>query len=314
MSVLPQHVVFKGDNNKYLKIQSQDSHDFLRFYLDDPHDSSVQHEVVITSDGKIRIKGPNNKFWRAAPNWIWSDSSDTTTDNPSTLFQPYKISNNVICLRNMGMNYFCGRISGDWKEDCLKADQNAMSAPTKLTVEEAVISRSIYNVQYRVSDGRIYGENVMTMDFQGAANGSNEVNKMGFTFSYEEEESQCWNSTVGMKLDYSMTMEAGIPFIVEANIEITGSFSASYTWGQTHKKSTPKGPTYSIDVMPRTSIEVGLIATKGYCDVPFSYTQRDVLVDGQTRITQHDDGLFTGVNCYNFHYQAEEAKPLSTTI
>ena len=54
------------------------------------------------------------------------------------------------------------------------------------------------------------------------------------------------------------------------------------------------------------------MVTKGYCDVPFSYTQRDVLVNGQTVLTDHDDGLFTGFSCYNFHYQSENVKSLST--
>ncbi|KAL0538182.1 hypothetical protein IC582_027185 [Cucumis melo] len=311
MSILPQHVVFKGDNNKYLKIHNQDSHDFLRFLLDDPQDSSVQQEVVITSDGKIRIKGPNNKFWRASPNWIWIDSTDTSSNNQATVFQPCKISNNVICLRNLGNNMFCSRTSADWKESCLSANDHAMSNYSRLTVEEAVLSREIYNVQYRLSDGRIYGENILAVDFQGAMNGSDEVNHMDFNFSYEEEESQCWSSTVGMKLAYTMTIEAGIPLIMDTNIVMSGGISESYTWGQTNKKSTPKKTPYSLEVQPRTSVKVSAMLTKGYCDVPFSYTQRDILVDGQTRITEHDDGLFTGFNCYNFHYQSEDVTSLS---
>ncbi|KGN46563.1 hypothetical protein Csa_005179 [Cucumis sativus] len=93
-----------------------------------------------------------------------------------------------------------------------------------------------------------YMERVKAVDFQGAMNGSDEVNTVKFKFSYEEEESQCWSSTVGMKLAYSMTIEAGIPFIMKTNIVISGDISDSYTWGQTNKKSTPKTSSYSLEV------------------------------------------------------------------
>ncbi|KAK9940928.1 hypothetical protein M0R45_017561 [Rubus argutus] len=48
------------------------------------------------------------------------------------------------------------------------------------------------------------------------------------------------------------------------------------------------------------------MATKGFCDVPFSYYQRDVLYDGRIEIYRKDDGLYTGINSYNFRYEVAE--------
>ncbi|KAL0551758.1 hypothetical protein IC582_010847 [Cucumis melo] len=75
-----------------------------------------------------------------------------------------------------------------------------------------------------------------------------------------------------MKLAYSMTIEAGIPLIMDTNIVISREISDSYTWGQTNKKSTDKTSSYSLKVHPRISVKVSAMLTKGYCDVPFSYT------------------------------------------
>ena len=94
---LPKHVVFKGDNGKYMAAVSppRTDHVYLQFYAEDALDARCRHIIEYTndSDGTIRIKSYYyDKYWRLSPNWIWVDSSDTSTNNRDTLFQPVKIS------------------------------------------------------------------------------------------------------------------------------------------------------------------------------------------------------------------------------
>ena len=53
-------------------------------------------------------------------------------------------------------------------------------------------------------------------------------------------------------------------------------------------------------------VRVSLLATKGHCDVPYSYTQRDTLMNGDQVTNYYDDGIYTAVNCYNFKYETKQ--------
>lgn len=54
-----------------------------------------------------------------------------------------------------------------------------------------------------------------------------------------------------------------------------------------------------------STVTVSLLATQGTCDVPYSYTQRDVLTTGDTVTYYLDDGVYRGVNSYNFTYNTK---------
>ena len=57
-----------------------------------------------------------------------------------------------------------------------------------------------------------------------------------------------------------------------------------------------------------TKVTVTMTATQASCDVPFSYTQRDILTNGKYVIYNLDDGVYKGVNAFNFKYQTKEEK------
>lgn len=102
--VLPKHVAFKGDNGSYLSAQWIEDLPYLQFSLDDIGDPKVGNEVLITSDGNVRIKSNYfGKFWRRSPNWIWADTTDTTSNDQDILFWPVRVENNVVALRNLGI-------------------------------------------------------------------------------------------------------------------------------------------------------------------------------------------------------------------
>ncbi|CAI0434850.1 unnamed protein product [Linum tenue] len=92
-------------------------------------------------------------FYLMRPNWIWGDSSENTTEDADTLFWPVKVGKSAIVLRNYNNSYFCKRLATEGKPSCLNAGVSTISKEARIGVEELVISRSIYDVDfYLMSD------------------------------------------------------------------------------------------------------------------------------------------------------------------
>ncbi|XP_038875125.1 uncharacterized protein LOC120067657 [Benincasa hispida] len=303
--MLPKHVAFKCDIEKYLCNYWYENHEYLKFDSDDIGFSKVGHQVFNVGDGSIRIKcDHSNKFWVRQPNnWILANSTDTTTNNKDTLFWPVKVSKNVVALRNLGNNSFCKRFTHENKEHCLSAHSNTISREAQLEIVEPIISREIYNCKYRTMDARVYDEKVLNMATGEATNGATKETSMAVSLKYVVETSKCWESSVTAGWGVTTSIKAGIPEIAEAGIEINYNEEKSHTWGETITEMKEVMVTYTVSVPAKTRMKVTLLGTKAKCDVPFSYTRRDVQRDGKQVITDCDDGLYVGVNSYKFDYQ-----------
>ncbi|CAI0434876.1 unnamed protein product [Linum tenue] len=129
--VLPKHVAFKGDNGQYLLLAGSKALSTL---------NSLAATLAIHP-------------WGMSPNWTWGDSSDSTTDNADTLFWPVKVRKSVIVLRNYNNSYFYKRLTTEGKPSCLNSGVSTISKEARIGVEEVVISRSIYDMDfYLMSD------------------------------------------------------------------------------------------------------------------------------------------------------------------
>lgn len=307
--VLPKHVAFKGDNGKYLSARQIDECTHLQFASSDIGDPTVSNEVFTTPDGSVRIKSvQSNRFWKRNTNsWICADSKGTSNTNSDALFWPVKVDhNNVVALRNSGNNNFCRRLTSEGKTSCLSASVSTIAKETRLGMEELVLSRNIYNVNYRLMDARIYSQSVLTMATGDAINTTRVQNDVEVKLSYTERKSQTWNASVSFKLGIKTNINAGVPLIAGGGIEISTEFTGQYQWGKTEDSSTMIETIYRVQVPPMSKVKVSLLATKGSCDVPFSYSQRDSLING-THITHPmDDGVYTGINCFNFRYETKQ--------
>lgn len=59
-----------------------------------------------------------------------------------------------------------------------------------------------------------------------------------------------------------------------------------------------------------TTVRVMLLTIVGTCDVPFSYSQCDTLTNGEQTTYYIDDGLYIGINSFNFKYETKGEKLL----
>ncbi|KAG8090077.1 hypothetical protein GUJ93_ZPchr0011g27430 [Zizania palustris] len=305
---LPKYIAVKGDNGLYLSAQIIQGYKYLKFSSNDIGDPTVVNTAITNKDGTVRIKNHHfGKFWRRSPNWIWADSSDTDNRNPDTVFRVIKIGD-FFALRNLGNNLFCKRLTTEGKTSCLNAGIPTITTEAKLRVEEAVISRKIYNVDFDLQKSRIYGQKVLTFCTESAVNLTTVNNTARLIFKYNETYRRTWDSTLSWKLSVATDIKAGIPVVAEEKVSINTEFSGEYKWGSTLEKTTEQQTEYEVIVPPKTRVIVRLIASRGTCDVPFSYKQQDVLYDGHVVTYDMNDGIYTGVNCYNFNYETTEEK------
>ncbi|KAL6654194.1 hypothetical protein ACP70R_007659 [Stipagrostis hirtigluma subsp. patula] len=311
-SILPRHLAFKGDNGMYLRWINQGGCGYLQFSGRDVADKAVVNAVQTNDDGTFRVRSSLvGKFWRRSPNWIWADSTaDAADGDDNTLFRAVKLSDaGVFALQNLGNDYFCKRLTTEGKRSCLNAATPTITPDAKLQLEEPVVSREIYNVAFDLSRPRIYGRSVVTMATASVLNDSTTSDNMTkVTLAYTDTEKRSWGSSVTLKLDVAATtLCAGAPVIVaEGSVKLSSEFSGSYNWGSAVEKETAEEVAHQVTVPPKTRVTVTLTATRASCDVPFSYTQRDTLIDGQEDTYDMDDGLYTIVNYYDFKYVASE--------
>ncbi|XP_022150380.1 uncharacterized protein LOC111018556 [Momordica charantia] len=306
---LPKHVAFKGDNGCYLRARWMNDYGFLEFETTDIGDPAVPMETFTTKDGSIRIKSNYiGKFWRRCHilNSILAESTDVTNIDSNTLFWPTKIDNNTIALRNLGNNCFVKRSSYPLVVNGLRPLVRTIDQYSKFQIEEAVISRDIYDVHFRPSDARIYDQSLLVMATGTATNKTEVPNTVGLRLKYTDTKSSTWNASVSLKLGVKTKIQTKIPFFVGGEVEISAEFSGAYQWGKSVTKSRDLETTYHVTVPPMTSLIVSLLATQGTCDVPYSYTQRDVLIDGEIATSHLDDGVYSGTSCYNFTYQTKK--------
>ncbi|XP_074333995.1 uncharacterized protein LOC141671614 [Apium graveolens] len=304
---LPKYVAFKGDNGKFLRAYFDEDHEYLQFSAANMEDQPmlVGNEIMETSNGNICIQNMHwNKYWRLSPSWIWADSTSPTSYG--TVFEPVKISDDTIALRNVANKLFCKRLTDEGKENCLNADSSTIDSWTNLKVTELVISRKVENVNFRLMDARIYGESIVLMDSSSNTNEGNATQEQTFYLSYKVKTSSTWSSKVSLKASIETSVSVGIPLIAEGTVKVGYEVAGEYMWGETNDVEEERSFTYKVMIPPKTKVTVRVMATHGTCDVPFSYTQRDVLYTGETVTTAMDDGVYTGVNSYSYYTEVKE--------
>lgn len=144
-----------------------------------------------------------------------------------------------------------------------------------------------------------------------------ESSKVKLSLKLTQTETRSWDTSVWHKAGVSTTIEVGIPKIgAGLTIEFDYEFSKSFSWGAVESKEKEQNVEYEVTVPPMKKVTVTAVARQAKCDVPFFYTQKDVLYNGEVEITYHDDGMFTGMNSFDIQYvtKEEDFKPQQDLI
>ncbi|KAF4361021.1 hypothetical protein F8388_016830 [Cannabis sativa] len=303
-----------GKDNKYLSVvDSTKVPHYLQFVPDQKIDNknTMANEISCYEDGCIRIKNKSTgMFWMvdSGKDWVTADYSEDTDVKEYTVFWPIKLSKNTIALRDWKRYSFCQSYSSEDIKECLNSSALTITDKVKLEVVENIISKSIYEIRYHKDEGKLYNLNVVQKGYASADNYEDveEHNEISLKFSYKKTTSSNFGSTHSLKLGGKATLKVDwIPFIVENGIEFTTDYTYEYQWGETTTSETLIEATYTAKVPKMKRVKVTLVATEGMCEVPFSYTRRDIHYNGDAVVHKLDDGIYKGVSLFNFDFRSE---------
>ncbi|XP_021894263.1 uncharacterized protein LOC110811942 [Carica papaya] len=311
--VLPKYVGFKTEEHgKYLRGQTIERKPYLQFEASDISDPAACHEASFISDGSLRLKSNHfDKLWRlSSGSWILADADDTSASNEETLFWPTKVHDDVVALRKLGNNNYCKRFTDTIRLSCLRAVDTEITKFSRLQVKELVVSRKISNVKFHTRDARIYGKSVVPVATGSTTNKNEQKTNVQVNLSYVDVKNSSWNSTSTIKLGVPITINSPFAFLVdESAFETIREFEGSYKWGEIKESTREVEIAYIVDTLEgKSKVTVTLLGTRASADIPFSYTQHDILMDGKTVTYNMDDGLYTCSATFNLKYETKIEK------
>ncbi|XP_026430881.1 natterin-3-like [Papaver somniferum] len=267
--------------------------------------SSFDYEVSPCRNGGIRLKSTAHlgTYWKymADSSWVLLKQASTTVHDCNTVFLPTKLGDNRIIMKCLENGKYCNR-----HENCLATLNTWPDDWSTMEIEEPVISRKIDNVRYHFTDGRRYDEKTVALITDDSINRTRHPLTSEINLKTTVSDTTNWSNSVGLKVGVEMSIAASVPLVSEASFTISTEVSGSWDWGETQTKSQEVGSVRTIIVPPMTILKASLMATRCSCDVPYSYTQRDVLKNGSTKVSEKNDGLFTAHNGYGYQYEVVE--------
>jgi hypothetical protein len=332
---LPKNIAFKGDNGKYLSIKPLSTLDnvgfftlnmvvplafvltartvvcqkYLRFQKKEIKDARAIFTTFGNVDGTVRIQSSTGGFWRRDSDDLISYPLVQQDENdPDSLFEVVT-RDGFIALRNLGNNKFCrsvGGISGN----VLCACDDSISQWAKLKPEVPVKESEISDVKFHLDEARIYNKKPTNVVTYIRSNDTSGEVKATFTFAKKMEMATSWSKSGSLKIGVKAKFTSGdmTPIIGGAHVTVSTETTVSLANTTSEKNVDEATITEEYNIPPRSRVAGKLVATRAYCDVPFSYKQTDVLTTGEEVTTIHDDGIYTVANNYNFHIELTDNK------
>lgn len=332
---LPKHVAFKGVNGKYLgtyplgrwplnalsnvglglaqavspvyfgpaKLISHQ--EYLQFHVKDTRDARAIFTTFTNADGTVRIKSSTCGFWRRnsdSDDFISTPEVRDDNDPADSLFEVVN-GDGFVALRNLGNNKFCRSLSIHLRH-CLRADDDTISNYARFKLEEPVISQEIYDVEFNFNEARIYNNELISVDSDVRTNHTKEVQTGTFSFKKTTEVVSTWGTTVSSKTVVGKKFFSRItprtPVVLGNEVTLSTESASSRRDTGSSRYSEERTMTQNFTMSAGETITAKFVARRASCDVPFSYKQKSVLTNGEEIVTDHDDGIYTGVNKYDF--------------
>lgn len=304
LAILPKFVTFKGDNDKYLEITTIGGSlpNAVQFRGDDLSNVRVQYEVVRRRNGAVLIKSSflERDHYLVSVVGFFNASFDVTNQAILGLVYPITLGSgtdkHVIALKHVATDRYCRRQSGI-VTDGLSATSDFIVTECQMTVEPAVQARQVYNVQFM--EAKIYDIVPIKTVSKVVVNGSRVSSQEAeLSFSYREHEREEWNTSHSWQVGFSWnsTLSARLPVLRfirgEVSVSLDAGYEGEHSWGKEVERTTEVASKFTVTVPPYTRSRVLMVVNTAKIDVPFSYTQRDTLLNWGTSITKEEDGHF----------------------
>ncbi|KAM3196979.1 hypothetical protein ACQJBY_072581 [Aegilops geniculata] len=242
---LPRFVVFKGHNGLYLRAVTIQGRNHLQFSARDPGDPRAVHQVSYSNGAFFVVRNIHLQMvWnRETGAWILASRSHPIPVAPSSSWFAALDVKDYFAISPYAKGGDTGRSllflkssTRDGVTNCLDGRRRNMSitAEARIKVEEAVLDREIFNVEYRLSEARIYDTSILTMATTAALNYTSRENTKTLILAYEESEMSTWDATLELKLGVKTRIRAGFPKLgLGGEVNVSADFFGDYNWGET---------------------------------------------------------------------------------
>nr|XP_043613853.1 uncharacterized protein LOC122585792 [Erigeron canadensis] len=235
--------------------------------------------------------------------WIVVDADNNNT-TPATVFGVLSLGGGEFTIRSLSNNRFC---TPNGNTPYLRANSLTMTNQTRFRILERVLERTISDIDYRLQDARIHQVQNLEVTTAFATNNTNTPDQMAVTFTIEDSRTTTFRSTHSVTLSVTTTLNVTIiPVILTGTIETRAEYNFTQEWEETRTRTTTRSLEYRVMVPPFSRRRVTLVCREASCDVPYNYTQHDLLPDGRRISIRKDDGVFHGVNTFDFDVESSE--------
>uniref|UniRef100_A0ACD5Z9L4 Uncharacterized protein n=2 Tax=Avena sativa TaxID=4498 RepID=A0ACD5Z9L4_AVESA len=295
---LPTLIALKSDNGWYLRHVGT----WLKFDTHDIKNEGVAYSVHTNDDGTVLIMTDKGGFWsRRSSDWVSADGTlaNSKDQNPDMVFKVIT-GDGLIALQNMGNHKFCNRLNYEGIS-YLSASADTKSIWTWFVLEEPIIHREIFDFIFHLDEARIYKNEIIVVGTHQQTNDTTSEQTCTFSFTAKKEVVTTWETVVSFNTSIDKMLASHvskIPTIVGGEVTLS------------HK---PDGDSEEITVTqnytvpPGKTVTAKFVTMRGSCDVPYSYSQKDVLTNREEVTTFHEDGIYTCVNTYNLPITVTES-------
>ncbi|KAH7278632.1 hypothetical protein KP509_38G049800 [Ceratopteris richardii] len=124
------------------------------------------------------------------------------------------------------------------------------------------------------------------------------------TLTQEVANTQKWSTSSTFSTSLTVGFSVGVPEVhsVDGSITVSQQRTVSTEMGSTITEAIQFQTTFKVpQVPPRTEVKVTVECTTARLRVPFTYSSRDIRIDGIDMPTVLDnvDGIFEGVNAFS---------------
>ncbi|HVR40266.1 MAG TPA: ETX/MTX2 family pore-forming toxin [Thermoanaerobaculia bacterium] len=163
---------------------------------------------------------------------------------------------------------------------------------------DPIVGVAIGNIVYNVAEATIEQTVPADLYMQDVSNGTAIPQTSTISGSESVSETSGWSDSLAISVGVSASFQTDIPFVADAEVEVSVDVTNTYTWNGSVTTSKVWGFSAPVTVPPGDTYKVVVSVTMSTISVPYTLTGTATLRSGLTMpITI--DGTYTGTNSHD---------------
>ncbi|KAI3925236.1 hypothetical protein MKW92_015032 [Papaver armeniacum] len=158
-------------------------------------------------------------------------------------------------MKSLEFGKYCCKYSTKDKTNCLAACLEYPDEFNYMEIEEPVLSRTIDNVRYRLTDARLYDEKKIALITNDSSNKTNQPLKSELNLKTTVTNTTNWSTNSSWKVGVKEKVTVSVPLIVSGELEVSAEYAKSSSWGETETKTIEVGNVVTVTVPPMTRVK-----------------------------------------------------------